>query len=134
MIRFTVPMTPVAKGRHRTGNGRPYTPERTRKAEATIKHFGAEAMRGRALMDGPLEMNITAIYPRAKSWSKKKRETMVWKTSRSDLDNIVKLVADSLNATVYPDDAAVAKVSACKIYGDQAALIIEVKALDHATT
>ena len=46
---------------------------------------------------------------------------------KPDIDNVLKVVLDSLNGIAYKDDAQVVMVSGKKIYGDEPKLIIEMK-------
>ena len=70
----------------------------------------------------PLWLEVTAFYPIPKSTSKKKIELMekgeIRPTIKPDLDNCVKIVADSLNGIAYKDDSQIVSVVADKYYSD----------------
>lgn len=51
------------------------------------------------------------------------------KTSKPDLDNLVKLVKDALSGCCYADDAQVIGIEASKGYGTQARTVIHVQAV-----
>ena len=46
---------------------------------------------------------------------------------KPDIDNVLKVVLDSLNGIAYKDDAQVVAVHGRKIYGNEPKLIIEIK-------
>lgn len=115
-VSFFVPGPPRGKQRARSGKGRHYTPKETVEAERDIGWQAKKAMAGRQPFEGPLELGIVARYDYPASWSPKKRASIFWKTSRPDLDNIAKLVKDSLNGVVWKDDAQVVSTFQKKNY------------------
>ena len=118
-IEFTVPGIPVGKGRARAstrgGKVRMFTPAKTVNYEALLRGFAFDAMHGAAPMSGPLRVTVSAVFPKAASWSKKKSAAAVWHTSRPDADNLVKCL-DGLNGVVWGDDAQIASASILKTY------------------
>jgi Holliday junction resolvase RusA-like endonuclease len=48
---------------------------------------------------------------------------------KPDVDNIIKVVADSLNQVAYRDDADLVKVSLEKFYGRQPRIEVEIETL-----
>lgn len=114
MITFFVPGPPAGKGRPRFGNGRTFTPPKTVAMEKDVGWYARRAMSGSDLFQGPLRLDVQALYLRPPSWSRKR--TDLWKVSRPDLDNIVKLIKDALNGIVWADDAQVAILLASKLY------------------
>lgn len=117
-ITFVVPGTLRGKGRPRfvRATGRTYTPAETVASESVVRFFGHEAMRGRALLEGPvcLSVQIFKLFPQ--SWSAKKRAAIKWVTGRPDTDNLIKLIADSLNGICWKDDAQIAKIEFERTY------------------
>lgn len=118
------PITP--KGRPRFGNGRTYTPAKTRSYEELIGLQGRLAMRGERPWTGPLNLTVSAYLPVPKSWSTKKRQMalngQIKPTSKPDMDNIIKL-ADGLNGIAWEDDSQIVNVLAHKAYAADPALI-----------
>lgn len=110
-IKITIPGRIGGKGRPkfttRGGFARAYTPAKTRSTEAMVREFGAQAMDGRPPIEGPVGLTMAIIQAPAVSWSKKKRAGAFWVTGKPDIDNIVKLVGDSLNSIVWRDDAQI---------------------------
>ncbi len=49
---------------------------------------------------------------------------------KPDADNIIKVVADSLNQAAYRDDADIVTVSLVKYYSQQPRLEVEIKCLE----
>lgn len=132
-IVITLPGTPQGKGRPRfvRRTGAAYTPAKTRSYESMLQGAAIEAMRGLGLMDGPVEVEVTAYFPVPASWSKRKRQAALAGETRPakkpDADNLLK-VLDSLNAVVFRDDAQIVDASVAKHYSDQPRLEVRVRA------
>ncbi len=137
MITFTVPGVPVAKGRPRIstrgGFARAYTPLKTVMYESLIALAGQDAMEGRAPIEGPVYLHVTATFPIPVSWSKRRKAEVAsgaaWHTGKPDGDNIAKSVGDGLNGIVFKDDSQVALCKVLKLYGDKPGLDVMVEAL-----
>lgn len=129
-IRFHVPGIPVAKGRARVttigGHARAYTPAKTVAYESTVALMAQQAMGAAGPIDGPLAVSIVATWPIPASWSKKRRETEFWKTSRPDVDNIAKAIGDGCNGIVWADDSQIVWMRASKVYGPVPGVVVEV--------
>ena len=117
-IRFFVPGAPRGKQRARVvaGGAHSYTPKETVERERQIAWEGKKAMAGRPLFEGPVMLTVSAAYVHPASWSAKKKAATYWKTTKPDIDNIVKLVKDALNRVAWQDDAQVAVVRQRKHY------------------
>jgi Holliday junction resolvase RusA-like endonuclease len=76
----------------------------------------------------PLDMRIDAYFPVPASVSNKKREQMyggiIRPAKKPDADNIIKVVADSLNGIAYRDDAQIVECRLAKYYSDHPRLEI----------
>lgn len=124
--------TPVAKGRPRLArNGHTYTPEATRIWEERCRQEAWVAMRVgpsgtsaqiKVAIEGPVKVSIMAIFEPPKSYAK----TLAWevigkpRTSKPDLDNLVKAALDGISGIVINDDAQVVEIHASKVWGVQA--------------
>jgi Holliday junction resolvase RusA-like endonuclease len=130
-IEFFVPGEPVAFARSGGNGAVRFTPKRQRDFMGLVKLAAHTAMQGRPVLEGALKATIIATYSIPASWSKKKRAEIAsrWKTSRSDIDNLVKILADSLNEIVYHDDAQIACLYAEKVYGEPTGFSIKIEAL-----
>ena len=136
-VEFTVPGTPVAKGRPRFVNrGRfvqAYTPDKTYNYEQLVKLAWMQA--GCEKLNGPIIAQITAYMPIPKSESKKKKAAMeaglILPTSRLDLDNICKAILDALNKIAYDDDGQIVELHARKLYSDTPRAEITLQEVDN---
>lgn len=127
MIAFQVPGKPLAFARMRTNGKRHFVPAPQRGYAEMIALHARKAMAGLDMLDGPLRLTVRATYEYPLSWSAKKRAETLWKTSRPDADNILKLAKDSMNGIVYSDDALVAEETVQKKYGPVASLAVSVE-------
>lgn len=136
-ISFTVPGTPVGKGRPkfaRRGNFvTAYTPEKTASYENLVKIYAAEAMQGRELLTGPVEVRMFLFVTPPASWSGKKRINAlnggIFPTSKPDIDNTVKGLADACNEIVWKDDKQIVDLTVCKRYAETARAMVQVTEL-----
>ena len=128
-MTFTIPGEPVGKGRPRVDRGRAHTPEKTKAYEEKVK-WCYRAAHGR-LLEGPIRMTIDAVYPIAKSASRKAREAMDGKPARKkpDLDNLVKCIADALNGIAYADDKDIVLFTAYKSCGAEPGVTVSINTM-----
>ncbi len=83
-------------------------------------------------------MRILAFYSIPKSATKKNKELMkkqlLRPTKKPDMDNVVKIIADSLNQVAYRDDTQIVDCQCRKFYSDNPrveVIIQEVKTDDN---
>jgi len=119
MTHFTVPGLPRGKGRPRfSRNGHTYTPKDT----ILYENLVATSYDGGKL-EGDLSAKIVCYFPIPKSISKKKREFMlterVYYNHKPDLDNLAKIILDSLNGIAFDDDRQVVRLEVSKFYSDR---------------
>ena len=73
--------------------------------------------------DCPLSIEVLFVFPLLSSMKKAVRQAIeegviVYKPTKPDLqDNLMKILADSMNGIVFVDDSRICKVSSQKIYG-----------------
>lgn len=114
LIAFTVPSVPVAQPRQRHRvlhlGGRTiaqnYTPTKSpvNEFKATIKLACSAAYNGPPL-EGPLRVDVVAVFPRPKSMTKKRGPNpRVPHTKKPDRDNLDKAVLDALKGLLFVDD------------------------------
>ncbi len=126
IVEFFVPGEPVGKGRPRVGkvgqHARLFTPAKTVNYEGLIAHAGSQAMQARALIDGPVlvEMHMGLSIPQSMS---KKRKALavagrVFPTKKPDMDNVIKAIFDGLNGVVWVDDVQVVDTVVRKRYAE----------------
>lgn len=109
---------------------RRFTPPKQANFMAAVKLFAAKKMGSKPLMEGPLKAEIIASYSVPESWSKRKKDTTKWKTSKPDADNIAKLILDSLNGVVFNDDAQVCDLYVRKVYGVRSCIVVSIRKVE----
>jgi Holliday junction resolvase RusA-like endonuclease len=81
-----------------------------------------------------ISVDVTAVYPIPKSATKASLAAIqagrILPKRKPDIDNVLKVVLDSLNGIAYKDDSQVVMVTGRKIYGHEPKLIIEMKGSD----
>lgn len=136
-VKFTVYGEPKGKGRPRfsTKTGHAMTPKDTVNYE-TLVHMEYMNQCGNAKFpdDAMLDMRIKAYYSIPKSKSKKMKalmlEGIIRPTKKPDMDNVVKIIADSLNNIAYRDDTQIVDCQCRKFYSDTPGVevrILEIK-------
>lgn len=129
MIRFEIEGDPVGKGRPRvTRKGVTFTPAKTRHYEAWVKASFLRSMQEQGIRKEEAFMEkgkkigviINALFPIPKSYPKKKVHQIMMgeeqPTKKPDIDNIIKIILDSLNRLAYEDDAQIVEIKASKNY------------------
>lgn len=130
-IIFEVDDEVIGKERPRfTRTGKPYTPIRTRLYEKKIRKAFIES--GAEMIISPVHIDIEAIAGIQKSASKAVRARRLsgqeLAIKKPDVDNIAKIVLDSLNGLAYPDDANVVSMRVIKgRYEEEPRLIVRVR-------
>lgn len=119
-MKIVIPGKPMAKQRPRLGKVGVYTPNPTLNYENFVKWCFKES--SGKMLNGEIIVMIKAYFPVLKSVSKKQREKMlqdeIKPAKKPDLDNIAKIVLDSLNGLAYKDDSQVVKMQIEKYYSD----------------
>lgn len=136
-IRFTVPGTPVGKGRpkfaRRGAFVTAYTPEKTASYENLVKVKAEEAMTGIPVFAGPVEVWIDLIVAPPASWSQKKQRAavdgQVMPTTKPDIDNVLKGIMDACNEIVWKDDKQACDVTVRKRYGVIPRALVQVRGI-----
>lgn len=133
-VRIKVLGEPQGKGRPRFAArynpatqksfGQAHTPDKTVVYENLIRtEYSIQTKNFRYPDDAMLDMRILAYYSIPKSASKKKRAMMlegsIRPTKKPDMDNVMKVVADSLNQVAYKDDTKIVDAQCRKFYSDE---------------
>ena len=122
-VQFNIPGEPQGKGRPRFscvgGRVRTYTPEKTATYEELVKKEYKRQC-NQHFSDRRLIMRVWAFYSIPKNTSKKKRADMlegkIRPSKKPDLDNVLKVIADSLNKVAYDDDKQIVEAYITKFY------------------
>ena len=112
-IAFTVPGPPGHWRRARSAGKFRFTDSKTAEWKTKVAMVAAEVF-GRP-MEGPLQITITAVYPRTKALAHVTKRTDQPKHGKArlpyqthpDVDNVAKGVCDALNGIAYGDDRQV---------------------------
>ena len=130
IIKFTVYGEPVAKGRPRVARWGTYTPEKTVRYEELVKFSYLQTERVRFTNGEALVMSLDIYMSIPKSTSKKNAELMregsIRPTKKPDLDNIIKILGDSLNKLAFDDDNQVVSMVANKFYSEEPRVEVEI--------
>ena len=134
-ITFTVPGVPVGKGRPRFAKRgqfvKTYTPEKTASYENLVKMAAAEAMHSTLPMEGAVSLNLLLYITPPVSWSEKKKKAAlsaeIWPTSKPDIDNVLKGIADACNGIVWLDDKQIVDCQISKKYAERAEAVVIVE-------
>ncbi len=140
-ITFFVPGQPQGKGRAKAGRGagghvRMYTPGKTVAYEGLVALAASQAMSRKSLdaFLGPVFLCMDIGLKVPASWSKVKREIALagglLPTTKPDIDNTEKIVADALNGVVWGDDTQVVLVAKRKRYAATPGVRVWVVPLD----
>ena len=150
-MKFTILGEPTGKGRpetkvmysekgfkdQRTGKVRNtlvnnVTPKKTVIYENRVKEEYRLQCGNYRFPDGAmLDMRIIAYYGIPKSQTKKKKELMkrqlLRPTKKPDMDNVVKIIADSLNQVAYRDDTQIVDCQCRKFYSENPRVEVIIK-------
>ena len=137
IIRLVGP--PQGKNRHRSRiasskDGRQFirnfSDPKTASYEARIRAAAAEAMSGRPLLSGAVEVAIWAYRAVPTSLSRKNTALalagQIRPTTKPDVDNYAKVI-DALNGIVWVDDALVVQSFVAKLFAEAPSLVIRVQ-------
>ena len=82
-------------------------------------------------MEGRAKVTIVANFEVPKSTSKTQRESMLGNsispTKKPDIDNIVKIVLDSMNKFAFKDDTQITKIEVEKVYAEEEKLYVKIE-------
>lgn len=133
-IEFTILGEPKGKGRPRfnTRTGHAITPKDTVNYETLVKmEYVNQTDAFRFPDDAMLDMRILAFYSIPASKSKKTKEQMrkgvLRPTKKPDMDNVVKIIADSLNKIAYRDDTQIVDCQCRKFYSDRPRVVVKIQ-------
>ena len=133
-IQLKFDIKPMAKQSFRTTRtGNKYLDASVIKYRKAIRNMAIAQMRNQKAerIEGAVNMNIIYAFRRPKSLSKKERNEIdggktVPKTTKPDIDNLVKAILDALNGIVWKDDAQVTQINIQKIWSAKDQIEIEI--------
>lgn len=114
---------PRGKERPRVANGHAYTPQKTKDYEHDMQTAWMSIGCKRNVYHGYVQMKVVAFFRIPKSAKKADRARMlegdIRPTRRPDVDNILKIVSDSLQGYAYEDDKQINAMMIEKLYSDE---------------
>lgn len=141
-IKFIILGEPQGKGRPRfvtrynpitqKSFGQAHTPDKTIVYENLVRtEYCLQCGEFKFKDDAMLDMRIVAYYGIPKSKPNKMKEKMRNKLIRPikkpDMDNVVKVIADSLNQVAYKDDTQIVDQMCRKFYSDNPRVEVTIK-------
>lgn len=123
---FVVTGEPIGKMRHRSmvlpnGMIHNYNANKNTKYERMVK-LEYKRQCPNMYFTGELEVIIQAFFPIPKSWSKKKKQSAllgeIRPQTKPDVDNVSKIILDSLNKVAFNDDKQVTDLVVKKWYSN----------------
>lgn len=131
MLQFTLPITPVPKGRPRLSRFGTYTPAKTKKFEDDIRLLVKSIVANQEPLETPLQVFLYFRLPVPQSYSKKRTEACLSGSERHskkpDLDNLCKAVTDAFNGLIYKDDSQIVELHLTKVYDVKAGIDVLIK-------
>ncbi len=133
IYEFVVPGKIIGKGRPRvnTITAIAYTPTKTKEYEELVKQYFIIKYRGVNPLEGRIAITIKAYFGIPKSTKKSQIEEMlkgdISPTKKPDIDNIAKIILDSLNKLAFKDDNQITKLSIEKIYSAEERVYVKIE-------
>lgn len=133
IYEFEVPGKIIGKGRPRlnTNTGIIYTPTKTKDYETLIEQYYLLKYPKINQLQGRLKVNILAYFSIPKTTKKSKINEMlennISPTKKPDIDNIVKVILDSMNKFAFKDDTQITKLEVEKRYGIEEKICIKIE-------
>ena len=130
---FEVPGKVIGKGRPRlnTYSGIVYTPTKTKDYETLVEQYFLLKYPKFKVFEGRVKVSIIAYFaiPKAtkKSDIKEMLDNNISPTKKPDIDNIVKVVLDSMNKFAFKDDNQITKLEIEKKYSIEDKIYIKIE-------
>ena len=119
-ITIDLPLTPVPKARPRlTRKGHVYTPRKTKVFEQAVSMHTKASLIQHGIshpLNTGISLEVEFVFDRPKRFPKSKPERQL-KSSRPDLDNLIKSLSDGLQGVLFKDDGQIHSIHASKVYG-----------------
>jgi len=133
IYEFEVPGKVIGKGRPRlnTYTGTVYTPTKTKDYETIVEQYFLLKYPKFKALEGRLKVSIIAYFEIPKSTKKsdigEMLENNISPTKKPDIDNIVKVVLDSMNKFAFRDDTQITKLEVEKVYSLEEKIFIKIE-------
>lgn len=133
IYEFEVPGKVIGKGRPRlnTYTGAVYTPTKTKDYETLVEQYFLLKYPKFKILEGRLKVIITAYFSIPKYTKKveinEMLENNISPTKKPDIDNIVKVILDSMNKFAFKDDTQITKLEVEKKYSLEDKICIKIE-------
>ncbi len=133
IYEFEMPGEIVGKARPRmnTRTGRAYTPSKTKNYEYFLRQWFIRKYPNFKQLESRVKVTIVAYFDIPKSTSKKKEDEMligkISPTKKPDIDNIVKIILDTMNKFAFKDDTQVTKMEVEKKYNQTPKIYVKIE-------
>lgn len=133
IYEFEVPGKITGKGRPRVNSytGIVYTPTKTKDYECLLEQYFLLKYPKFKTLEGRIKVEIKAYFSIPKSAKKTDEKQMlenkISPTKKPDIDNIVKVILDSMNKFAFKDDTQITKLEVEKIYAKEEKVVIKIE-------
>lgn len=133
IYEFEVPGKITGKGRPRINSytGIVYTPTKTKDYETLVEQYFLIKYPKFKLLEGRIKVSIVAYFNIPKNTKKedlsKMLEDKISPTKKPDIDNIVKIILDSMNKFAFKDDNQITKLYVEKKYDKEEKVYIKIE-------
>ena len=133
IYEFEVPGKVIGKGRPRlnTYTGIVYTPNKTKDYETLVEQYFLLKYPKFKILEGRIKVSIIAYFSIPKVTKKSDVNEMLCNsispTKKPDIDNIVKVVLDSMNKFAFKDDNQITKLEVEKKYSLEDKIYIKIE-------
>ena len=133
IYEFEVPGKVIGKGRPRLNSytGVVYTPTKTKDYETLVEQYFLLKYPRFKILEGRIKVSIIAYFSIPKATKKadinEMLENNISPTKKPDIDNIVKVVLDSMNKFAFKDDNQITKIDVEKKYGLEDKIYIKIE-------
>lgn len=133
IYEFEVPGKVIGKGRPRLNSytGIVYTPTKTKDYETLVEQYFLLKYPKFKILEGRIKVSIVAYFSIPKATKKSDINDMldnnISPTKKPDIDNIVKVVLDSMNKFAFKDDNQITKLEVEKRYSLEDKIFIKIE-------
>ena len=133
IYEFEVPGKVIGKGRPRLNSytGVVYTPTKTKDYESLVEQYFLLKYPRFKTLEGRIRVSIVAYFSIPKATKKSDINEMldnnISPTKKPDIDNIVKVVLDSMNKFAFKDDNQITKIEVEKKYALEDKIYIKIE-------
>ena len=133
IYEFEVPGKVIGKGRPRLNSytGIVYTPTKTKDYETLVQEYFLLKYPRFKILEGRIKVRIIAYFSIPKATKKSEINDMlennISPTKKPDIDNIVKIILDSMNKFAFKDDNQITKLEVEKKYLQEDKIYIKIE-------